>query len=67
MFVLGYLLCGVLFALWMEMRMGTEVAQELIDEGHLPMITNGIRVVLTLVWPYFVVMIVVDLIKEIRK
>lgn len=67
MFVLGYFLCGVLFALWIEMCMSTEVAQELMEEGHLPMITNGIRVVFILLWPYFAVMVVIDLIKEIRK
>ena len=67
MFVLGYLLCGVLFALWIEKGMNTEVAQELVEEGYLPRLTNDIRVVFVLLWPYFAVMTVVEFIKPMIK
>jgi len=47
--------------------MNTEVAQELMDEGYLPTMTNGMRVMFVLLWPYFAVMTVVEFIKEIGK
>ena len=67
MFVLGYFLFGVLFALWIEWSMSTEVAQELMEEGYLPMMTNGMRVVFVLLWPYFAVMAVIEFIKTMGK
>ena len=67
MFVLGYFLFGVLFALWIERSMNTEVAQELMEEGYLPMMNNGMRVVFVLLWPYFAVMTVIELIKSMGE
>ncbi len=67
MFVLGYFLFGVLFALWIERSMNTETAQALMDEGYLPMMTNGMRVVFVLLWPYFAVMTVIEFIKSMGK